>query len=153
MNKTSKRILAIGMPLAAVAATGAAFAYWSGSGTGSGGATAAAQAEAVTLAPTSAITGLVPGGSVSVPVTATNPNKTTSVSITTLTAVAVKSNTTECDLVAGASVSATSPTAAVIVPPAGTAGFGSITVAMSNSTIANQDACKGAVFTATLSAS
>lgn len=153
MNKTSARILAVGLPLVAVVATGASFAYWTGGGTGSASSAAAAAVSDVTLSATT-VTGLVPGGSVVVPVTATNPNATTSVSIATLTAGAVTSDLLGCTaVISGATAVATSPTAAVVVPPNnGTASFGSVTVKMVNSPTVDQDACKGATFTVALSA-
>lgn len=155
MNKTSARILAVGLPLAAVAATGAAFAFYTSSGSGTVTGAAATSVSGVTLATTSAVTGLVPGGFVSVPVTATNPNPSTSVRVTTLTAGAVTSDLTACtDAISGVTVSATSPaTPVVIAPDNGTASFGSVTLSMMDSATVNQDVCKGAIFTVALSAS
>jgi hypothetical protein len=158
-RNTAKRILAIGLPLVVIAATGIGYAYWTGTGSGSGSATAAGSVTAVTLAPTSAISGLVPGGSTTVPVTATNNNATTSVSIATLVAGAVSSPDGPCNTVlgtatAGATASATSPGSAVIVPPAGgTAPFGSVTITWANSATVNQDACKGKAISVALTAS
>lgn len=151
MNKTSRRILAIGLPLSVVAATGAAVAFWTGSGTGNVSGTAASEATAVVLSLKSPITGLAPGGSITVPVTATNPNATTSVSISGLTATGLTAGTA-CDGVSGATVTATAPATAVVVPAKGTADFGTLTISMANSAT-NQDACKGATFSVTLNAS
>lgn len=154
MNKTSMRILAIGLPLAAVAATGAALAFWTGGGSGSAAGSAASTVAGVTLATTSPVTGLVPGGSITVAVTATNPNDTTSVSISKLTAGTVTSNLTGCtDALSGATATANQPSAAVTVAPKGTASFGSVTISMVDSATVNQDPCKGAIFTVALTAS
>ena len=153
MKTISAKILAIGLPLTAVAVTGGAVAFWSGSAGGSGGTTAETSVDALVLS-TSAVTGLVPGGTVTVPVTATNNNATTSVSVSQLTAVDLVSDSDGCDDVSGATVAVTQPAQAVIVAPAGgTAQVGSIKITMANSPTVNQDACKGAVFTATLAAS
>ena len=154
MNKTSKRILAVGLPLALVAATATAVAYWTGSGSGTVGATAADGVAGVTLAPTSAVTGLVPGGSITVPVTASNGNATTDVSVASLTAVpgTLASDSAACDLVSGAAVTVASPAAPVVVPAGGSAAFGSITISMANTAV-DQDACKGATFSVDLAAS
>lgn len=151
MNTTARRILAIGLPLCLVAATGAAVAFWTGSGSGTVSGTAASQASPVTLTLQSPITGLVPGGSITVPVTATNPNATTSVSIATLAASGLTAGTA-CDGVSGATVTATSPGAAVVLAPGAAADFGTLTIAMANSA-SNQDACKGVSFSVTLTAS
>lgn len=153
MNKTSARILAIGLPLSVVAATGAAVAFWTGGGSGSADGKTASSVAAVTLATTSPVTGLVPGGSISVPVTATNPNASTSVGIKVLAAGSVTSGVAGCDTVAGLTVTPVSPGAEVIVAPASSASFGSVTIAMANNPTVNQDACKNVTFTVALTAS
>lgn len=150
MKKTSARILAVGLPLAVVAASGAAFAYWTSNGSGNASATAESSVAGVTLA-SDAISGLVPGGSVTVPVTATNPNAKTSVGVKTLTVGAVTSSVPACTLVAGATAEPTSPATEVVIAPGASAPFGSVKVTMANSEV-NQDACKGATFTVALTA-
>lgn len=152
MKNVSARVLAIGLPLTAVAATGAAVAFWSGAAGGDASAKAATAAEALVLAPKTALTGLMPGGSVTATVSATNNNATTSVSISGLTVSAIKSDTAACDLVSGATAEVKAPSAAVTVAPKATADYGSVTISMANST-GNQDACKGATFSVTLSSS
>ncbi|MCW2682006.1 MAG: hypothetical protein JWM62_3407 [Frankiales bacterium] len=152
MNKTSARILAVGLPLAAVAATGAALAYYTSASSGSAAGSAAEAIDAITLSTGSAVSGLVPGGSITVPVKASNPNTKTGVGVTTLTATAVTSGDTSCDEVSGASYTVTNPASTVVVPPNGSATVGSVTISMLNDDSKNQDACKGKTFTVTLSA-
>jgi len=78
MNRTSKRIVAIGTPLAAVAATGIAFAAWTATGSGSGYAKATT-AQALTTVDVSATvvagaSGLYPGGTTGLDIKIHNPN-------------------------------------------------------------------------------
>jgi hypothetical protein len=62
MNKTSKRLMAIGLPLAGIAATGVAFAAWTSTGAGSGTATAKSAVALVTATATApASADLYPG--------------------------------------------------------------------------------------------
>lgn len=153
MKSISSYILAVGLPLTAVAATGAAVAFWTGSAGGSATATAAADADKLVLAPKTALTGLVPGGSVTSDVTAKNNNASTSVSITGLTVGEITSNKTDCTAaVSGAAAKVTVPSAAVIVAPGATVDYGSVTISMANLDV-NQDACKGASFSVTLASS
>lgn len=152
MNKTSKRILAVGLPLTAVAVTGAGIAYWTASGSGSVAGSAAAEAAAVTLRTTSPVTGLMPGRDITVGVTAANPNATTRVSIAGLTAGAVTSDKGGCDGVSGVTAVAAPPSSPVLVPAAGQAAFGTVTITMPDSDT-DQSACKGATFTVALTAS
>lgn len=156
MQKTSRRILSVGLPLAAVAVTGAAVAYWTGSGSGSGSASSAPGVAALALTPVTGISGLVPGGAVTVPILATNGNATTSVTLTTLSATpgTLTSGSAACDAVSGATVSVRSPESAVVVAPGGgTAAFGSISITMADEPTVNQDDCKGRTFTVALTAS
>ena len=73
MNRTSKRLLAIGLPLTVMAVTGVAVAAWTSTGSGSGTAQS-------TTSVNSAVSGtahpadLFPGATKSVTVTITNPN-------------------------------------------------------------------------------
>ena len=154
MNKTSARILAVGLPLAVVAATGVGYAYWTTSGSGSVAGTAASAVAGVELTTKTPVSGLVPGGSMTVPVSAKNPNATTSVNVTTLNAGAITTDKAGCTLlVSGATASATSPASAVTIAPGATADFGSVTVSMADDPAVNQDACRGAAFTVALTAS
>ena len=148
MNKTSARILAVGLPLAAVAATGAAFAFYtSGSSTTTSGDAAAGVDPIVLTAP--AIDGLVPGKEISVDVQAENPNATTSVGVSTLEAT-VTSDDADCNAVSGATAVATPLD--VVIEPGDTVTVGSVKVTMANDPDTNQDACKGKTFTVTLTA-
>ncbi len=73
MNRTSKRILAIGLPLAAIAVTGVAFAAWTSTGSGAGTAQSTTSANSV-IAPAVSASDLFPGATKSVTVTISNPN-------------------------------------------------------------------------------
>ena len=150
MNKTSARILAVGLPLAAVAATGAAFAYYTSAGSGTVTAGKAADSISAVTLTSAPVNGLVPGDAVTVPVTATNPNTKTSVGVTTLTATAVTSDIAACNTVSGVTVS-TAPTT-VVIEPTKSASVGTVTVTMPNSPTVDQSACKGATFSVTLTA-
>src|SRR5690349_11118741 len=78
-KRTAKRILAIGLPFVLLTGVGIGYAYWTSAGAGAGTATAA---PGVTNAGLSAVvSGLVPGGTVTVPVTVSNPNATTSIAV------------------------------------------------------------------------
>lgn len=61
MNRSSKRILAVGMPLATIAATGVAFAAWTATGGGVGGATASNATDALTVTAAYPAADLYPG--------------------------------------------------------------------------------------------
>lgn len=159
-RRTVKRILAIGLPFVVLAGAGVGYAYWSGGGTGSASSSAATSVSNLVLTPKTAVTGLVPGDSVTVPVTATNNNATTSVSLSTLATGAITSGSAACDLLlatAGTKVTAApvqpAVTPVVVAPAGGAADFGSVTVSMENSATVNQDACKGKTFTVALTAS
>lgn len=73
MNRTSKRILAVGLPLAAVSLTGIAFAAWTSTGSGSGTAQSTTSENSV-VSGTTHPADLYPGATKSVTVTITNPN-------------------------------------------------------------------------------
>lgn len=74
MNRTSKRVMAVGVPLAAIAASGIAFAAWTTTGGGSGAATALS-AQPVTVAVATTTADLYPGFTAGkLYVTVTNPN-------------------------------------------------------------------------------
>lgn len=76
MHKNSKRVLAIGVPLAGIALTGVAFAAWTATGTGSGYAKAkTAQALTTVDATATVVQDLYPGQAAgSLRITIHNPN-------------------------------------------------------------------------------
>ena len=74
MNLTSKRILAVGLPLTAIAATGIAFAAWTSTGSGVGSATATQDTQSVISGVTVSGQDLYPGATKTVEVKVTNPN-------------------------------------------------------------------------------
>jgi hypothetical protein len=133
----------------------AAFAYWTSGGSGSATATAGTTA---TVTITGTVSGTIyPGGSFPVAFTATNPNNS-AVKLGTISATAFDTNVNGCDtliadatfvdfsmanVVANETVAANASNAAMTA--AGSLVFG-------NSPTENQDACKGAVVTITLSA-
>jgi hypothetical protein len=133
----------------------AAYAYWtttgSGTATGTAGTTAAVTITGTVAGP------IYPGGSFAVSFTATNPNAT-SVALGTVSATAFDSDIAGCDtlitdntftdfsmaaVVENSTVAANAVAAAL--PTNGSLVFG-------NSPTENQNACKGAVITITLSA-
>jgi len=86
MNKISQRILAVGLPLAAVATTGVAFAAWTATGGGLGAAKAGNAHNQLTATAATAPTGnfLVPGGTGDIVVHVVN-NASYPVKFTTIT--------------------------------------------------------------------
>lgn len=143
-KKAKRRSIALGMFLVlAFAATGA-YAYWTNAGSGSGSATTAAGATgSVTVAQTTAITGLTPGGAAKA-LAGTITNSTDSnIRVQTLTAslagTTFQTGCTAADYTITGSpltVNTTVNAGASTPIPAG------ITVQMKE-TGANQDACKG----------
>lgn len=75
MNKTTKRILAFGLPLTVVAATGIAFAAWTATGNGNGTAQAKTLVVDVVAAaaPTADLFPGAPAGATNVKITNNNP--------------------------------------------------------------------------------
>ncbi len=73
MNRTSKRLLAIGLPLTVMAVTGVAVAAWTSTGSGSGTAQSTTSVDSV-VSGTAHPADLFPGATKSVTVTITNPN-------------------------------------------------------------------------------
>ena len=73
MNRTSKRILAIGLPLATVSMAGIAFAAWTATGGGDGSAQSEAN-QNVTFSSSTVVTKMFPTGSGSIDFTVANPN-------------------------------------------------------------------------------
>jgi hypothetical protein len=136
-----------------LASSGVAYAYWTTTGSGGGSATTAGTAGTLSLAG-GPVSGLVPGGFVVVPITATNAAATTSLTATSLTVSGLTSSKPACNLLSPlATAVATSPGSAVTVAPGGgTASFGSVTVSLPDSSTVNQDACQGATYTFTVTA-
>ncbi|WP_427890052.1 hypothetical protein ACQHIV_41170 [Kribbella sp. GL6] len=143
MHRKKKIIIAAAATL--VIGAGSAFAYWSTTGAGTGSAATASANGTVTLHASFAA-GLTPGGSTPVTFTADNPGSS-SLQVGTVTSVVTASGT--CD-----------PTWFTIAPvaenqtiAAGASGVqlatkGTLTFA---DTATNQDSCKGATVTLTLS--
>src|SRR4051812_42567495 len=73
MQKNTKRIVAVGAPLAIVAGVGIAFAAWTANGSGDGGASAAT-AQTITLTAATGAGDLFPGGYGQVNFTESNTN-------------------------------------------------------------------------------
>ena len=145
-RRTTKRILAIGLPLVVIAGTGIGYAYWTSSGTGSGSATASNGVNVVVNV--GAATGLAPGGFVDVPVSLDNPSATDlQVSSLSLTSIAPDAGHSACDAtLSGVSTAVTNPGAASVPAGATAQPYGKVRVSMANST-SNQNACKGVIYT------
>jgi hypothetical protein len=151
-RRTAKRILAIGLPLVVIAATGVGYAYWTSGGSGTGSAATANPGNTLSVTQTSTVSGLVPGGAaqpITVRVTnaasASNPVHVNQV-VASFTVTPSGTNTcaaSNYDL-AGATMTTTSPAAASHdVAPGGTLDFVGATLALTE-TGGNQDGCKGA---------
>ena len=147
-RRTAKRILAVGLPLVVIAGTGIGYAYWTSTGSGSGSATAVSSAAPLSL--TGTASGLVPGGSVTVPIMASNSNSFR-VAISGLTAT--PASFTCAGASPGSDVTVGTPSVtSTFVPPGGPTQIGTVVVTM-NDTSSNQDTCKGASFALTFGAS
>ncbi len=159
MRKTTKFVAAIGASALVLGTAGVAYAYWTTTGNGSGTGSAAATAGNLTLAgPTTAVTGLVPGGFIDVPITASNASTTTSLAATHLAVsnFQVDAPHSGClALAVGAkpTIASTDPAAQVVVAPSGSAAFGKVTITLPNSASVDQETCKSAVFTFDVAAS
>jgi hypothetical protein len=150
LSRKSKITAAVAIVIALFASGTAAYAYWTGTGSGSATATAAAGGS-VTIAGTTA-TGLAPGTSKTVTFTATNATEA-AIKIGTVSDTAIDSNLPACDAQI-ADFSMADVVADQIIP-ANTVNHpvtatGSLVYAYSPTV--NQDACKGAVITLTLTA-
>lgn len=136
--------------LLTVSVSGVAFAYWTSTGSGSATGTNAAGTGTVTITGTVA-SGLAPGLSRTVSFTAANP-ATNAIKIGTISDTAIDSNIAGCDTLI-ADFSMADVVADQVIPAGATAepitATGSLAYA---NTAVNQDACKGAVITLTLSA-
>ena len=145
MRKSQKRVLAtLGVGVIVLAAAGGAFAYWTQSGSGNASGTVGTTGT-ITLAGTFPSAQLYPGGSV--PVTLTAANSGTSA----VTVANVHTVVTTSDPACLASDFSMADVAQNVVVPAGATAqpLNGGTLAMAN-TAANQDACKSATLTLTL---
>ena len=140
------KIAALATAATIVGGSGIALAYWTTTGSGGGSAAAASENGTLVLHASFENGALFPGGSVPVSFTADNASKT-DLQVGTISSVVTTSHT-EClpaDFSIADVVSGT-------VVPANTDGHplaGEGTLVFSNS-VANQDACKGATITLTL---
>ena len=73
MNRTTKRLVAVGAPIALIVGAGIAFAAWTSTGSGSGTAQSTTAKDSVVAAGTSAAD-LYPGGQDTFTITVSNPN-------------------------------------------------------------------------------
>ena len=146
MRKFSKRgLAAFGVGVVVIAGAGAGFAYWTQSGSG-GGSGSVGTTGTITLPGTFTSAQLYPGGSVPVTLTAANSG-TSAVTLANVHTVVTTSDP-DClasDFVMADVAQATSVPAGATAEPL-TGG----TLTMQNTAL-NQDACKGAVLTLTLS--
>lgn len=144
--RTIKKTAIVGGTVAALMGGGVAFAAWTTTGIGTGSAVAgSAQSLVVT---TTQATGLVPNGTVNVPFTVRNPNSyQVTLNTVSLGDVTVDSGHGGClvSSVTGATLPDTD-----VIPGGATSPSRNFVVAMSN---AANDACQGATFTFTLTAS
>jgi hypothetical protein len=151
----NKKIAAVAAGALVVATAGAAYAYWTTSGSGSGSATTAGSNGTLVLDGVT-VSGLTPGQTQTMNVTATN-NSSTTLAASSLTVSSVTSDQPDClALVEGAKPTfvPNNPSSQVVVAPGGgSAAFGTVTVSLPNSSTLNQDVCKSATFTVNLAAS
>lgn len=147
-NKFSRKTKVLATTAALLVGGGAAFAYWSTLSTGSGDGTNADSNGTLVLTANFS-DGLTPGGTKTVSYTATNSGGTSSLRVGTIAHV-VSTDDPAClpaDFTIPNVVSNTTvPAGATNFPLAGT---GTLTF---KDTAVNQDACKGATVTLTLSA-
>lgn len=158
MYLISKQILAIGLPVVVVAATGVAVAYWSTSGSGTGTSTTATPAALVvtqTAAPSNMGPG-VPAGSITVTVRNPGPGDVTVNQVVASIASVVKASGAPegaCDSTDYALANVVMGSGSAQVVAAGAeATFSGATLAFNNKTT-NQDACKGATVNLSYAAS
>ena len=141
-----KTILATGTAAAVLASGGVAYAYWSAGGSGTGSGTAESTTGTLVLSAAFPTAGLHPGGAVAVTYRASNATDTdlmlgsisgtVSTTPTTCLASDFSLNTVTANQVIPAN------TANVLVSATGTLSFANTSL--------NQDACKGATVTLTL---
>jgi hypothetical protein len=143
-----KKLAFIGAGAAVLAMTATGVAYWTTTGAGSGNATAKASNGTLVLHANFASNALAPGLSTPVSYTADNAGAT-DLQVATIHSV-VSTSDVNCDP-AWFSIADASSNVTVLAGASGTA-VGSSTLAFANDA-SNQDACKGATITLTVSAS
>ena len=147
LSKKQKATIA-GVTLLSLAGTGGlAYAYWTTTGAGSGAATAASANGTLVLAASFPAATLVPGGSVVVSYTASNAS-TTDLQVGTVSAV-VSSSVPGC-LASDFSIAPVAENQVIAAGASNVALANTGTLSFANSA-ADQDACKGATITLTLS--
>jgi hypothetical protein len=141
-----KRVVVIGV-LAALAATGAAIAYWTQAGSGTGTGTVGTTGTVTLQGPVSA--GIYPGGTAAVTLTASNsgsaPVKVQTVSVASIAVDAGHSSCNTADFTMPTVTENTTLAANAVTAPLTANGV----LTMTNTAL-NQDACKGATLTLTL---
>src|SRR4051812_8117880 len=145
-RRTSKRILAIGLPLVLIAGAGVGYAYYVASGgTGTGTATADSTTQAVVMHVGSA-TGLYPGKTVNLAVTGDNPNDY-SVALSNVAITSLTTTQAGCNPAATGVSSAFTPAASLVLAKnAVGAALGTVAVTMTDDLVNDQTSCRGAVF-------
>ena len=147
MKLTKKKIIVAGALVGALALGGTAIAYWTTTGAGTGSGTVAASNGTLTLSATFPNAALYPGGSQVVSFKATNGNAT-DLRLNTIHTVVTTSDPTNCLAswfsVADVSANQTIPAGATALAVTSTG-----IIAFANDA-ANQDACKSATLTLTL---
>jgi hypothetical protein len=146
MTKKNK-IAAAAASIALVAVGGgAAYAYWSTTGSGGGSALASPGTTTSTVTiNASFVAGLAPGGSEEITYTGTNPNSS-STTVTLDNAVVTANN--GCD--ATSWLAASVPTNTTTIAAGGTQTLGTGTLTFLDDPMVNQNACKGALITVTV---
>jgi hypothetical protein len=143
-----KRSLVVIAVLCALGVTGAAIAYWTQAGSGTGTGTVGTTGTVTLQGPVTA--GIYPGGSTAVTLTASNsasaPVKVQTVSMASIAVDAGHSTCNTADFTMPTVTENTSLAGNAVTQPLTANGV----LTMAN-TAANQDACKGATLTLTLS--
>ncbi len=149
MKLTLKKKIIAGVAAGAIVlgAGGAAFAYWTASGSGSSTGTVAASNGAIVLHAAFPNAALYPGGSQIVTFTADNGGAQ-AVSVGTVHTVVTTSD--PLCLAADFTVADVAENQSIAAGASGTVLANSGTISMTNTNV-NQDACKGATLTLTLS--
>jgi len=151
--KNVKRRYVVGVSVALVAAivaSGAAFAYWTSNGTGAGTAAADTGVSNVTVVQTSTLNPMFPGDT---PQTLSGnfdnpgPNAVFIVSVTAhidSVTLAADAPAGTCDATDFVLANATAPVGAEVAVGAGVGAWSGPTIHFNDKTTVNQDACKGA---------
>lgn len=137
---TKKRALVVAS-IAVVAVAAVAYAFWSSTGSGTGAATAANPgAQTVSIAQTSTITGLYPGGPAQTLSGTVTNNNSNPVQVGSVSATIVDTSNPDCPA-SEFSLGGSAPVNAQVAGSGGTANWSGLTVALTE-TGANQDDCK-----------